>query len=239
MEREIRRFTDRGLDDVTNRLLDITAGITTDVTDLLEDESLSTLLEPAISVEIRSRRDAAEFLTTTLSSLAWDELENDAGIWTWLALVWIDTLAPVENGRRTLGEINRWVLASDNWARYYRHLLAGPCYIYTAHKDEPARADAVLCSSVANPGEVAEQVAARLDLVRSPGIMGAITSLYFDEEKQKLKKGAASKGQGSARRLGPVLMQFDRTWDVQDLASSDVLSLLPPEFDKFKPPTDS
>ena len=232
----VRRFNDVGLRAISLRLLDISAGFTTEIEDLLEDESLTELVDPRVTIEIRafsSRRDAAETLTAALSLLIWDDIANDSGLWTWLAAAWMDVLAPVTDGRRKLGAINRWLLASD-WKRYYRHIFAGPCYIYKAHEDDPSRADAVLCGSVSSPGEVVEQVASRLDLVRSPGIMGAITELYFDDEKKKLKVGAGGKTEGSARRLGPVLMQFDRTWDVQDLPIDDVLALLPREFDKFK-----
>jgi hypothetical protein len=236
---QVRRFTHRGLNAIEERFLDIIAGDTADVSDLVDDQSLTELVDPPLFIEIQefsSRRAAAEYLMKILAPLDWDAIENDAGLWTWLTVAWIDVLAPITNGTRRLGQINRWLLAPHEWKRYYRHLLAGPCYIYKAHEDDPDRADAALCSSVAKPGEVAEQVANRLDLVRSPGIMGAITALYFDRATGTLKRGAAGKERpGTSRRLGPVLKQLDRTWDIQDLASEEVLALLPSEFDQFNP----
>jgi len=224
---------------IEERFLNIIAGETVEVSDLMSDQILSEEVDPPIFVEVQdfaSRRAAAEYLTSVLAPLDWDSIENDAGLWTWIAAAWIDVLAPVSSGTRRLGQINRWLLAPNEWKRYYRHLLAGPCYIYKAHADDPDRADAALCSSVAKPGEVAEQVANRLDLVRSPGIMGAITALYFDRATGTLKRGAAGKERpGTSRRLGPVLKQLDRTWDIQDLSSEEVLALLPSEFDRFNP----
>jgi hypothetical protein len=65
--------------------------------------------------------------------------------------------------------------------------------------------------------------------------MVAITTLYFNPAIEKLKVGAAGKGAGSARRVVDVIQQFDLTWDIYGMDSSKFLSLLPSEFDRFKP----
>jgi hypothetical protein len=87
---------------------------------------------------------------------------------------------------------------------------------------------------VRSPGDVVEQLASRQDLVRARGVMEATTRLYVDE-KQALKRGAASKDKpATARRLANVLGQLDLTYDLQSLEADEVLDLLPEEFDLFK-----
>lgn len=246
---EVRRFTRAGMLDVARRLGQIKAGQTVEFEDLLSDgpgsegaSPRTEIVSPGLTVEVKAlanRMEVGRFFTDLLAPLPRDQVEKDAGLWTWLAWAWMDHLAPVKSGVRDLGASPRWVLAVEEWKRYYRHLFAGPFYIYKAHEDEPHRADAVLCGPITKPGEVVEQVMARVDLVRSPGLMGAVTKLYFDPDKKAIKRGAGGKGAGSARRLGPVLMQLDRTWDIYSLESDDVLRLLPAEFDGFRPATAS
>lgn len=236
---QLRRFNEAGMRAVSLRLLEIAGGSRTDVEGLLCDDSLTSVVEPGVVLERRSFKNrfaAAEYFAGLFADLPRDEVEADSGLWTWLALLWIDDLAPVKKGTRNLGQINRWILASDDWKRYYRHLFAGPYYLFKAHEDDPRRAMSVLCGSISKPGELVEQVASRFDLVRSPGLMGAVTALYYDPERKEIKSGAGGKNRpGTSRRLGPVLMQLDRTWDIYSLSAREVLELLPSEFEKFMP----
>jgi hypothetical protein len=128
------------------------------------------------------------------------------------------------------------VPAVDDYKTYYRHLLAGPYRIYRAHQDDPSRVMAVLATAVEQPGDVVEQLASRQEIITSPPLMTAITTLYYRPAAGKLKSGAAGKGGGSARRLADVIQQFDLTWDVYGMDPSEFLTLLPSEFDRFKQP---
>ena len=93
---------------------------------------------------------------------------------------------------------------------------------------------AVLATRVESPGEVVEQLASRQDFVRSPGIMAAATTLYFDPDTASLRKGAAGKDTaGSSRRFVPFVQQLDLTYDLYTLSKERFLEMLPAEYDRF------
>lgn len=235
---EVRRFTPSGLSAATELLVQSNAGSHVDFSRIVGDGEMTEQL--GLQVEVRpfaNRRDAAQHFYTTLEPLHRSiDVDRDRGLWSWLAILWIDLLAPETFlGERQLGETHRWILAVDDYRRYYRHLLAGPYFIYAAHSDDPDRANALLCTEVVRPGEVVGQFASRYDTVRSKGLVEAITCLYFDERTGGIRRGAAGKGAGSARRLADVLLQFDLTWDITNMTADEVLALLPAEFDQYNP----
>lgn len=240
MIRELRRFNDEGLVSAEQLLDFIDEKGDGPWVELLEDEKLT---EPmGISIEIipfKDRFHAAAHLHAALEPIgSHPDLIIDSGLWTWLALAWLDELAPAVLGVRRLRARPRWVLAADDYTRYYRHLLAGPYRIYVAHLENPERARAVLATDVAKPGEVVEQFASRQNLVTSPGVMDSLTHLYYDAVTQKLRRGASSKGSGSSRRFADLLQQLDLTYDIYEMSVGEILSLLPQEFDKFKDHSD-
>ena len=109
----------------------------------------------------------------------------------------------------------------------------GPLFIYRAHKDDPQRARALLCGPVSAPGDVAEQLASRIEFVSNRGMVEVASRLYVDPATGTLKRGAGGKGAGSPRRLADVINQFDLTWDLYGMSADGMLSLLPKEFKRF------
>jgi hypothetical protein len=204
---------------------------------ILSDSSTSEPLAHDVSVEqvqFHRRYDAAQYLYERLLGSGLREPERDAGLWAWLALFWFDQLCPPdENDSRKPGEQARWIPRIDSARRYYRHLLLGPYLIYAAHADNPRRAMCVLCQPLYSPGDVVEQIAARPQLVTSRAVVGAATRLYCNGDGA-LRRGAGGKAAGSARRLGDVIMQFDRTFDLHALDDLRLLGMLPREFDRFR-----
>lgn len=237
----LRRFTAEGVATVNDALDRVDAGEVIDLAALLTDDRLTEVLDPQPVVHVRpfaNRREAGECLYALLEPYeTWiSAIERDRGLWTWLALAWVDILAPAAaDGTRRLKDRARWVAAVDDYRKYYRHLLAGPYRIYRAHKDDPGRAMAVLATVVERPGEVVEQFASRQELIINPNLMTAITTLYYDGSTGSLKPGAGGKAGGSARRLADVLQQFDVTWDIYGMPPYEILDLLPTEFDRFVP----
>jgi hypothetical protein len=237
---QLRRFNQAGIDAFGDALDRIEAGEDVDVRPLLTDSTLTECIssEPIVAVRtFPDRFEAARYFHELLAPFdkAGSDIERDKGLWAWLAAAWIDVLAPKdEAGNRKLRSRARWVPAVDDYKTYYRHLLAGPYRIYRAHKDNPSRVRAVLASAIEQPGDVVEQLASRQEIITSPSLMEAITTLYVLPDTGKLKSGAAGKGGGSARRLVDVIQQFDLTWDVYGMESSEFLGLLPSEFDRFK-----
>lgn len=236
MIRELRKFNDAGLLAAEELIERIRRDGDADVESLLISADLTVPVGAELEVRaLANRFDAADHLHKTLAPVGPpNQLRSDKGLWSWLALAWIDELAPAVLGRRTMKATPRWILAAEDYSRYYRHLLAGPYSIYAAHIAAPEVAQAVLATAVEKPGEIVEQFASRQMLVSSPGVMGALTSLYYDPTTERLRKGSAGKDAGSSRRFAMMLQQFDLTFDIYEMTADELLELLPAEFDRFR-----
>lgn len=173
-------------------------------------------------------RDLLGVLDRDLKDSAVDDISTDAR----LAARYFQVLCKTQAGRLKPGERARWIPNSGSF-RYYRHLLAGPYLIVGTHADDTKRALAVLSGHVSEPGDIAEQMVSRQEIVTNPHLMEAITKLYIDSTTLKPKRGAASKTRGGARRLATLIDQLDLTWDVYGISADSFLELLPQEFDKF------
>jgi len=205
---------------------------------LLKNDDATEVIEPAVeldeSIIFESRLKCAEYLHNNLQVLGMHGVDSDVGMWSWLALFYFDQLCPEHpDGSRSPGKRSRWVLVGENHRLYYRHLLAGPYRIYRAHASSPEDAFVVLRGPLNIPGELVEQLSSSNRFVSNVGILGAARSLYVND-RGGVKRGAASKGPGSARRLVEVLNQFDLTYDLYAMNQKDLLGLLPEEFDRFK-----
>lgn len=205
--------------------------------EMLENEEASIPVD-SIEVEDRSfenRFEAAAYLDNCFSDPRLQGIEGDKGLWAWLSLFYFEQLCKTDDeGRCRPGEMARWIPENDNFRKYYRHLLRGPFSIYKAHRDEPQRALALLCGPLQEPGDVVEQLSARQELVTNPGVMKVATTLYYDSETGRLRRGAAGRGPGSARRLADLFNQLDITWDLYGMTSNELIMLLPQEFAKFR-----
>ncbi len=233
----VHRLTAKGLEAFNGLLDSLTSeSVHPRPKDLLTDPEMAQPVEPAVEIEDRrfaNRFEAAEYLHERLKDIP--DVERDRGLWAWLALFYFEQLCPPDrNGKRKPGERARWIPAIGDYRRYYRHLLAGPFRIYKAHADDPSRALAVLCGKLDKPGDIAEQLAARQELVTNKAVMGVATLLYVNSNGS-LKRGSGGKGPGSPRRLADVLNQFELTWDLYSMDAKDLLEMLPCEFEKFKP----
>lgn len=206
---------------------------------LLWEESTSLELPVEIVVTqwpFQSRLEAGEYFYYLLKQTNLKDVEFDARMWAWLSLFYFDQLAPADSrGQRRPGALARWIPATRDWKRYYRHLLAGPWHIYRMYADNPEIALALLIGAVHQPGDIVEQLTSRQEFVTNRGIIEAATALYVDPETKTVKRGSGGKGPGSPRRLATVLKQFDLTYDLYSMSAADVLALLPREFNRFKP----
>jgi len=160
-------------------------------------------------------------------------LSTDQGLWSWLALAYMPVLFENAPNSAKIGEQARWILDTQK-SRYYRHLLAGPYYIYSHHYPQPERAMSLLCGPVMVPGEIVGQIAATSNIAFSVGAEVA-TKLYYDPQTAKIRKSAGGQGPGSARRLSAAyLNQIDLTIDYRGMTANQIISILPSEFNKFK-----
>jgi hypothetical protein len=205
---------------------------------LLTDPAVTETLPGNVEVVVRSfanRLEAGLFFNELLDKAGTNLPERDQGLWTWLTLFYFDEVCPADGfGRRDPKDEARLIPILDNHQRFYRHLLVGPFLIVRAHRDSPQRAIAMLCNPLWKPGEIAEQLASRKELVTNRAVAEAATQLYYDPAKTSFKRGAGSDVRGAARRLATLLNQLDLTWYLYGLSATELLQLLPKEFDRFR-----
>jgi len=204
---------------------------------LLGRAETSEGLEVEVEVEPRvfpNRFAMAKYLDSLLGDRGLKNVKRDVGLWSWLALFYFDQLCPAEaDGRRKAGDRARYIPAVDDYRKYYRHLLAGPYSVFRAHRDDPARVLPVLAGPPSKPGEIAEQLTSRQEIVTNKAIMGLAATLYIDTKTQRPKRGAGGSGPGSARRFADILNQFDLTWDLYSMETAAMKEMMPAEFGRF------
>lgn len=206
-------------------------------TDLLSDTDYAVLVPPGSDVamqQFRNRMEVAKYLDSILSKIENYDPANDAGLWVWLTLFYFDQLCPKDSGgNRYPKNRARYIPEIEDYKKYYRHLLAGPYRVFRAHRTNPDRALVLLCGPLDRPGEIAEQMMSRQQIITNPGVIELATNLYYNQESGSFKRGAASKGGGSSRRFAIVLNQLDLTWDLYSMTAIEILGKMPNEFYRF------
>jgi hypothetical protein len=231
----VGRFNSRGLAEFTDLLKLPLADVLGNVESLLSRNDLVETLKAKTVIEpVESRLRLGEILHDTFKINAnLRNLQSDQGLWSWFAAAWMPTLFENSPKSAKIGEQARWILDKQK-TRYYRHLLAGPYFIYNQHYPEPRKALSILGGSPIIPGELVGQIAATSDIAYSVGAEIA-TILYIDLKTGRAKKGSGGSGPGSPRRLtAAYLNQIDLTVDYRGMTAQQVIDLLPKEFDKFK-----
>ena len=232
----LRRFNPNGIRAFKGFLARVRSGVASSPpSDLAQTDSLSAVVAEELRVppwNFPNRFTLGQALCTLFDEPKLRDCRRDTGVWTWLAAAYFNELCPETEGIRRPGETARWIPEEDDFRKYYRHLLAGPEGIYRAHRRHPEVAMAVLAQPAHRPGDVAEQLSARQERISNPTVMAVASRLYV--KKKAIRRGAAGRGPGSARRFAAVLNQLDLTWDLYDLEPDGLLQLLPAEFDAFR-----
>jgi len=187
------------------------------------------------AVVVESKLEVAKYLRLQLRHLDKSEIDNNSGLWTWLSLFFFDQVCPrSENGVREPGELARHVL-SQHSQKYYRHLLAGPHRLLQLHNE---KARVFLCGPLTEHGDFSEQLASRMQIITNRSLIEVVDSLYFDSAAPapgRPKRGALTRSRpGNLRRLISVIQQFDLTYDLYAMTPTQILDLLPKEFERWR-----
>ena len=209
---------------------------------LLEDPEHSTELPVSIDIKaagnFAQRFDAAKYLFAQLAPLRtqrYHALERERGVWAWLSLLWLPQICTTnEHGHPKLGARALYIPEIHEARRYYRHLLLGPYMVYRTHSSRASIVEPVLCDPMhVSTSEHFKLAVESPQFINSQAVLGVIRHLYYDPEKRALVRGAGIKGPGGLRRLGAVLGQLEKTFDLHTIETNALLRLLPAEFDRF------
>jgi hypothetical protein len=233
----IRRLTENGI----QRFDEFLASLATDAPyplpyGLLNDSDASSDFDRDLEAEPKkfaTRFDAAKYLNDLFGDVEID-VTQDVGLWSWLSLFHFEQICPKKNGRFVPGERARWIPATTEHFRYYRHLLAGPYRIYSVNRDNPERAMIFLFGPLGTVGHFYYQLVSRQEYITNKAIVQLATELYFDPVSNRQKRGAQTRGKpGTVFRLASFLNQLDTTWDLYSMTPDEFRERLPSEFGRF------
>ena len=239
---KIRRFLEAGIEATRKTLLEIerTGNLALAealVSNVQLTEPVSELQEIDLDPDkvFSTAYDFCEYFHSLMQGHTPEAYHADIGFWTWLAMVYLKQLGkPTKDKIWTAGEEPKIVYMPQKFQRQYRHMLAGPFYVYEAYQDNLQVCKAVLWHDMNVLPELSEQILGRYDFSRNPAYMAVANKLYFDEVHNVVKTGAGSKGPGTPRNLRRTIDQLAMTRDFFTYEDADeLLELLPAQFDKF------
>ncbi len=157
----------------------------------------------------------------------------EPNVWPWLSLWFWRSTFPHEKGFYTIGARSRHVvekISGRNQDHSHRHLVRGGV-VAVSRFGAHAR---VLLGGASEQTKMEEQVMSRtadLGLAGSAEFVRLLHRIYWDSNKNAVRKGAKGTGNGSIMRLIEVMQHLDVTFDVQSLSAEQFEDLLPsPEF---------
>jgi hypothetical protein len=233
----IRSFNEEGLNEFERIIGEIRNGITKFLPpDLVSNGHYSEVYEPVINIEridSKNKNELVPYLAEKMKLSSHKHLYFDKGVWSWLAALYFDNICPADgNGRRKVNETAFYILRDPkNYTKYYRHLLAYPCRLFS---ELQSSSKIFLIGTFLKRGEITEQFGAYQEIALNKGILDAANLMYWDDSTSNLKRGAAGKGAGSARRFVRIIRQYQMTYDLNSMNGHKIVELLPSEFSKWR-----
>jgi hypothetical protein len=230
----VRCFNDEGLAEFARWLRGGAVGHVP--TSLLTDAAFSTPMPKSLIKEVPTFEDRYEFgvfLVELLAPYDPHQISYNAGLWSWLAALFFEQLAPADaEGKRLLRRPYVYVLSESRL--YYRHLVRGPWHLIRTHGPEaryllaPIRTDDR--APLSRQSYLLDQLAARQFVISSKTLIAAARRLYTDPRTGRQRRGAGAKGKGSPRRLALIANQLALTYDIQNMSVDQFMKILPREF---------
>ena len=213
--------------------------------EVLTSRSTSAGLNVAIELEplsgVSSKLALTRYLYETLGPLDQDASLGRNGMWSWLGLLFFDTLCPANPSTSLRAARQNWYYifqpdeGPQNFQTYYRHLLYTPFHLYRTFQGTAGR---VLLTGEAHiGGEMVEQIASRLEYISCRAVLEALDQLYLDDVSGELhlKPGATSRTRpGALGRFTTFLEQIAITYDLYGMTGENIVELLPSEFDEWR-----
>lgn len=196
-------------------------------------EEFPTTIEVPNNPPAATRLELGKYLLSLFESngVQRDQIVNVPGMWSWLALLWFNSLCPTANDVRKVRDISKYVCSSD-YTDYYRHFVAASWNIYSVYGE---KSRLFLWTPLYIQNDFIEQLASRQDIITNGPLIEAFDRLYWDLGKNQPKTGAqGQKRPGNFRRLLQFVQQVELTYDIRAMAANEILGLLPTEYNSWK-----
>jgi len=201
--------------------------------ELLEHRQFTEIVAPEIQIvtqQFELKGDAARYLTPVLKPLLAAEVEKDAGLWTWLTLLFFDSVCPVDDDGRNVKNYYTYVFEPNDTRYFYRHLLYNSWRVlYLA----PRFNRLLLKSRLDTFDGFTDQVMKRLYLTRIPCIFEVLDRLYWDAAGHGPRRGIVGSRACAGdlqHRFPPRIRQLEMTYDLMSLTADQLIELLGDEF---------
>lgn len=162
-----------------------------------------------------SRYDAGVALVGYLGSKLPRDFNQAIGMWAWLTLQYIDSVAPLsEGGRRKFNKDETLYIPSKLYKRRYRHLYRSAALFVDRFRE---RAKILLSSTKkgVNHSKLTEDISARQDIMCNPGALDLFAKLYnIDTANGHLPKGVISSSLYGTRSIVRIFQQLEKNFDL-------------------------
>lgn len=179
-----------------------------------------------------NRFEFGKYLYETFGS---KHIEKETGILSWLALAFFYQICKKVGKTERLEILSkyRYIPEIDNSWRYYRHLILTPIVVWQRLKEDSIL---LLSNPLYESSDTVEKIMSRRDFIANKNMITVARKLYFDEEKRQRKVGAVTSSRpGNMQRLArDIVPQLSMTYDLYEAPVSQIMDLLPSEFDHWK-----
>jgi len=239
-ELKIRKLNESGIEAFRSYLHELrTVATTPPPYELLTDSKASASVAGdgmILNRQFATRLEAARYFDEALSENGKTDIDTNIGLWSWLSLFYFDQVSPVDKqGRRKPGRDYRHIL-EPGYPNGHRHLLGGAYLVYTTYGWADEISPLLLCTPTYVESQFNHEFASRQNFITNRGIMEAAYKLYYNPITRKAKHGTQVKkgAPGTLYRYIHVIQQLDLNYDLYSMRGTEIISLLPPEFDKWK-----
>lgn len=233
----LRFFSEEGIDRFRAHIQSVKENPHTPLPDL-NIEPYSHEFQPRMKIDetklFMTRMEMAEYLISSFeeAGIGRNAVIGRSDLWSWIAYLWFEQLCPLDDETREVRQTARYICSSD-YRTYYRHYIAASYDIYSLYGQQNSRL--FLYNPLHKHNDFIEQFASRQDIISSKNLIKVAHRLYWDESSGQPKRGAQSKKKsGYHIRLLKVIDQLELTYDIYSMASDEILSLLPEEFNGWK-----
>ena len=231
---KLRRFNEQGVRAFRERLAIMRQNPEAEVpNELIEHSQLTEVVSPEIQVAVEyfeTKGEAAQYINAILKSLRAESVATDAGLWTWLSLLFFDSVCPAGDGKRNVRNDYHYIFEPRNMRHFYRHLLFISWNVY---KLSGRYSRLFLRSRVSVLDHITTDAMKRLFMTRIPCMFEVLDRLYWDEPRKRPRKGITGSRPtpgNLSHRLPLRISQLEKTYDLMSLTADQLIDLLGDEF---------